>query len=732
MKRLIIILLTVSMGSWSLNATTFTSIQTGNWADGTTWDQSGGTPVAGDVIIISNNHIITVNSEEYAKSISIGGTDADNYGTLNITTDADLTTSDNITVYGKLTMDDGILNHGTSSGDKLTINGSGLGSSCLLSISGGTINISRYFNMSNASSFAMSGGTININSSGGTSSTDIFYIPAGTTFTMTAGTINILNGNLGSGVAMKYNPTTSNVSGGTINFINTKNYETITLVADAQLFDINSSVGTGDTLLIQNMPSTTGGFSCHDFTISTGVVLINQGFGMTVTGALTNNLSATSLVIESTSLGNGSLIASTVTGEATVQRYIEGYSSNNDGWHEISNPVNNMSIDGSDFDPGSTDDLYAWSESGNIWLNHKVSDNNITNFENGQGYIAAYESTAIKNFIGALNNSDIIFNNISVGDGGGWHLLGNPFASALKWNEGSWAISNIGGVAKLWDESAGNYTDVSANGYIPSTNGFFVQATSSTNTITIPSAACYHNSNATFKSTDTIGQETLIVRVSGDANSYYDMCTIGFSDIATELWDVELDSRKLAGSEKAPQLWTVSSEEELSTNFLPPIIQSYILPLNFHAGVNGNYELFFDNMESFLSGSTIMLEDKQTDKIIYLNDNPYYSFSARIADNPSRFILHFYGVTNNDESEVYDSQYHIYTYNNKIYIKATTENTISGNLIIYNTIGQLVFEDQIHNSELYSSPTNLPSGYYIASLTTHNQIINTKILINNN
>ncbi|WP_158279569.1 Ig-like domain-containing protein [Arcicella aurantiaca] len=50
---------------------TITSIKTGNWEDGSTWD-AGRKPYAGDVVIISTNHIISINSIGIAKTIQYG------------------------------------------------------------------------------------------------------------------------------------------------------------------------------------------------------------------------------------------------------------------------------------------------------------------------------------------------------------------------------------------------------------------------------------------------------------------------------------------------------------------------------------------------------------------------------------------------------------------------------------------------------------------------------------
>ena len=47
------------------------SIKTGNWEDNTTWD-AGRKPYAGDTVIISNNHTVSVNSVGTAKSVQYG------------------------------------------------------------------------------------------------------------------------------------------------------------------------------------------------------------------------------------------------------------------------------------------------------------------------------------------------------------------------------------------------------------------------------------------------------------------------------------------------------------------------------------------------------------------------------------------------------------------------------------------------------------------------------------
>ena len=65
----------VDMGAYEFQGTRtgriIISIQTGNWEDNTTWD-AGRKPYAGDTVIISNSHTVSVNSVGTAKSIQYG------------------------------------------------------------------------------------------------------------------------------------------------------------------------------------------------------------------------------------------------------------------------------------------------------------------------------------------------------------------------------------------------------------------------------------------------------------------------------------------------------------------------------------------------------------------------------------------------------------------------------------------------------------------------------------
>ena len=295
-----------------------------------------------------------------------------------------------------------------------------------------------------------------------------------------------------------------------------------------------------------------GGFTvtkAGDLTITSNTTLTIEDDGnLTVSGTLTND---GTLTIQSNENGDGSLIFESGTPSATVQRYIIGHGGvAAQGWHQLGSPVATFNIDGSDFDPGdvapaTNDDLYRWEETTGYWMNYKNGD--PTKIIPGAGYFTAWENDVTKEFSGILNVDDVDttgLTNTPASGNSGWHLLGNPFASALKWNDGNWNLSaDVNGTAKIWNSTGPSYTDINANGIIPSGNGFMVYVSADASLLTIPKASRVHNAAAWYKS--TVNKLQLIAR-NLENNSFQEH-NISLNQEATDGFDMPFDSYFLAG-----------------------------------------------------------------------------------------------------------------------------------------------------------------------------------------
>lgn len=482
---------------------------------------------------------------------------------------------------------------------------------------------------------------------------------------------------------------------------------------------INVIIPTG----LSNYPIITGNVICNNLTIRTGASLtVNPGKAITVAGIINNEAGIAGLVLKSDATGNGSLIFNEGTPSATVERYIEGYSSDTgDGWHLISSPMTSFTVAGSSFVPiAGDDDLYEYDETTNNWMNY-LNDYAL-NFVSGKGYLITKKNTITTNFSGTLNASDVQFNNLSLGSEG-WHLLGNPYSSSIIWNEteNNWDLINIAGTAKIWN-GTGNYLDVAANAIIPSTNGFFVQATNASNAINIREASRTHNTGNNFKN-ETINK--LVAKISNDANNYSDLCVVGFKQEATLGFDLEFDSHKLYGNSEAPQLSSKQNEEVFSTNYLPQLVSTYDLNLEFKVGADANYKLLFEGISSFDSDIFITLEDLQLQAFTNLNNIQEYNFSGNTTDNPDRFVIHFFksalGVKEQNGLNL-----QVYSSNNLVYVHNKTNST--GLVQIFDLSGKKIFEDALDKSERSSYSVKVSSGAYLVIVEAGNQIVREKII----
>lgn len=457
---------------------------------------------------------------------------------------------------------------------------------------------------------------------------------------------------------------------------------------------------------------------CNNLTIETGGVLtISADKALTVSGTFTNNAGNTGLVIKSTATEQGSLKHSTANVDGTVERHITEYSDGDSGWHLLSSPVATFDIDGSEFDPGdapNTDnDLFGWNESTNLWMNYKAGD--PTQIVTGEGYLTAWKDTDTKNFTGELNITDVVYEDLTVVDGK-WHLLGNPFASALDWSAGIWAVSNVS-IPQVYKESDGNYYGVNTvDNIIPSTQGFFVQATDADNAITIPADARVHNAKDWYKQ-EVVLENTLKLKLSGGNNSFCDYTLISFNNNTTEEYDIEYDSYKFFGMPSAPQMYTLSNSlDKFSYNNIPTPVGEKIIPLNIKVPLEGEYTINVVLNNLVLEGN-IYLEDLLTSQLIDLSEVTTYTFQASSQNSDNRFKLHFNGSTGFDEDLNNPANtVVVYSNNNQIYVKSLNDNSLSGTMTISNIVGQIVYQLELNNSNQQLINTNLNTGIYIVTL----------------
>ncbi|MBU1578909.1 MAG: T9SS type A sorting domain-containing protein, partial [Bacteroidetes bacterium] len=505
-------------------------------------------------------------------------------------------------------------------------------------------------------------------------------------------------------------------------------------------------LGNGDITLNldQTTPGTTNAIGTFTVNRPTGVVTIGTAATipaagvwtvepsskLTVSGTLTNQNTSGGIVLASpTSSGpSGSLILDktngfTGSGKITANRYIAAYTTAEDGWHLFASPFDNFDVTGTNLEPSSTldeeDDLYFWDEAvgdNGTWMNWKASSFNL---DAGKGYLISSFASETKSWTGTPYHDDKVFSDLShtnphPTENNTWHLLGNPFTSALIWNNSNgWNLLNIGGAAKVMDVTDGSYIDINEGGVIPAFQGFFVSVENSTNSITISRDARSHEATNFYKSAGQyvkLSANDIDKALAQESNLY-------FSEYGSETFDYRTDSRMLPLY--APGFYSLKDNHKLSTNSLPAINEELVIPFGFETNGSTNFEI--ELTESTVA-YPIFLTDNKTGTIHKLSENPVYSFTASEGDNPNRFLLHF-GVVGIGEQEQAPTL-QAYLVDNRLYVNNSLE---QAQLAVYDLQGRLVAEQSLNSGGLQSLPLDLPAGMYIVRLNNASESRSLKI-----
>ncbi len=119
----------------------------------------------------------------------------------------------------------------------------------------------------------------------------------------------------------------------------------------------------------------------------------------------------------------------------------------------------------------------------------------------------------------------------------------------------------------------------SGTSIIPSTQGFFVRATSLPASLTIPASQRVHNSQDFYKGTEDFVYP--IVRLEAEANDFSDESVVVFHPEGNIGFDDYYDLGKFTNAGTLPNLYSVSEGINYAFNFLPEEYEDMIVPCTF-------------------------------------------------------------------------------------------------------------------------------------------------------
>ena len=233
-----------------------------------------------------------------------------------------------------------------------------------------------------------------------------------------------------------------------------------------------------------------------------------------------------------------------------------------------------------------------------------------------------------------------------------------------------------------------------------------------------------------LKSAEEI-KEALRLKLSCDANSYYDEALVIFNNSDPSQGAAKFMSMYAS----APELWSVKNGQKYSISFLGGLDSTISVPITVKAGVSAKYTLTASQVESFGTNIEVSLEDRVSGSIVNLGITPIYSFQVSVQGTMAdRFYLHFKDVTSDpnkfitavSEKDV-ARNFNIYAADGSIRISSLQQ--LRGKIAVFDLLGHKIATGNIDAGAMNQIDMQGKTGVYIVNVLSSKGSFNTKILV---
>lgn len=360
--------------------------------------------------------------------------------------------------------------------------------------------------------------------------------------------------------------------------------------------------------------------------------------------------------------GNGS-----ITGSVNVQRWVSAVRK----YRYMSSVVANMKVadwqlsmpitgpfDGANTNSTVASTFYYVENDGGYKQYPPSGGNNQVTFAKGRGYsIFNYNGnnslTLTMNgnpYQGNVVYTSLLTPNATNDNGLGWNLIGNPYASAIQWNNviAEWTKNGLAPnisvpdnssgtlVFKTWD--AGISTGTLTDGIIAPGQAFWVRTINGAPTLTVTEKAKRTSNSALYREGSNPANHFVVQLSNGtQQDNAYVILGAEYADV----FEPETDGMKYKN--QVVNLSTRSSDNvNLVFNKLLDSFCEKTIALNLEDVATGNYSLSFASVANLVGVGEIILTDNFTSTTTVVNDSDQYNFAVSADANSKgagRFAL---------------------------------------------------------------------------------------------
>lgn len=347
-------------------------------------------------------------------------------------------------------------------------------------------------------------------------------------------------------------------------------------------------------------------------------------------------------------------------------------------------------------------------------------------------------------------------------DDAGWHLVGNPYPTAIDWQKedgNGWERKGISGtiynrvdmgygidliytflrnegmpaVSQFKPEDLG-YTDENI-GYIAPYQSVWIKVEEPGSKLMISEAARVKDNSMPLKSSSSKNdEEENYLRIKTENQYLFDATVLYFNEAFDPYEGVEDVSKRFNSSDKVPEVYTNIGNKAMAINGLPMLAGSnYSISLSVRNRIEEEVKISVD-LENFSENYDVVLEDKVTGTYTNMRNVAEYAYSPRkMGDDHDRFVLHFSKVqlvaTGIEEEAKSDAGINIVGQKDNVLVQISPELLQSGvaNVGVLDMNGRLVNAVKAVSTE---TRLDLPAikGLYIVRVVAGNTIKTEKII----
>jgi hypothetical protein len=317
----------------------------------------------------------------------------------------------------------------------------------------------------------------------------------------------------------------------------------------------------------------------------------------------------------------------------------------------------------------------------------------------------------------------------------GWNLVGNPFLSGIKWDNGTgWSRTNIAPIITVPEVHVGsyinrtyNYVDGSGDlngGVIVMGQAFWVYASASG-----PALSVNENAKMTggtfYREAPRSKSKQLIVELSNGAFS--DRSFLKLNDEASDDFDFAFDGYKLRNDHLYVSLLD-KDQARLVMHTLNRINDNQEIPLSIWVSEPGAYSFTFPGADLFSADAPLLLWDKETGATYPVNSSEAYRFTINKAEseNPDRFSL----INSKNSPEQLASNFiTIFPNPASSLLTVSVADSERHGFKLIDSNGREILNGEMNKENNTIDVSSFVKGIYILKIENQGQMIHKKILI---